>query len=259
MHFQSRGIYGRVCHLQPARWTADDWIVIGEDPDGDGIGTPLLGGKKPDVGRSWPIEIPQTSDEFDRKKLGLQWQWHAHEQAAWYSLTARRGWMRLYATACPSEEGNLHYAGNLLLQKVAEEEPMVTTCLEAHFVSEGDRAGLVMHGNSYTFIALERVGEANRVRIYSGKGDKFPNRPQVEADVAVDSNRIFLRVKLHADSSCSYAYSLDGEHFVSLGGSYPVAPGVWIGAKTGIFCLSPQVVGSEGYADFDFVHVEHQK
>ena len=40
IHFQSKGIYGRITHLQPARWTKDNWIVIGEDPDGDGIGAP---------------------------------------------------------------------------------------------------------------------------------------------------------------------------------------------------------------------------
>ncbi|MBR5464526.1 MAG: glycoside hydrolase 43 family protein [Alistipes sp.] len=259
IHFQSKGIYGRVCHLQPACWGADDWIVIGEDPDGDGVGTPLLGGRKPDVGKSYPIAIPQTSDEFAAKKLGRQWQWHAYEQSAWYSLRARKGWMRLYAASCPSEEGNLHFAGNLLLQKIAEPTPMVTTCLESHFTVEGERAGLVMHGNPYTFIALERCEEGNRVRLYSGKSDKYPNRPQVEAEQCVASDRIWLRLYLDEDAYCRFAYSLDGEHFQAIGGRYAVAPGVWIGAKVGIFCLSPNVVSSSAYADFDFVQIERQQ
>lgn len=259
LHFQSRGIYGRVCHLQPARWTEDDWVVMGEDSDGDGTGTPVLGGKKPDVGRVWPVEIPQTSDEFDHKTLGLQWQWHAHEQKDWYSLTARRGWMRLYAVPCPSEEGNLHYAGNLLLQKVAEPTPMVTTCLEPNFQCEGERAGLVMHGNPYTFLCVERCAAGNRVRVYSGKGDKFPNRPHVEAEQSVAEQRIWLRLYLDGDGMCRYAFSRDGENFTPIGDRYAVAPGVWIGAKVGIFSLSPNVVAGGGYADFDFLRIACQK
>ena len=259
LHFQSRGIYGRVCHLQPARWTEDDWVVMGEDSDGDGTGTPVLGAKKPDVGRVWPVEIPQTSDEFDHKTLGLQWQWHAHEQKDWYSLTARRGWMRLYAVPCPSEEGNLHYAGNLLLQKVAEPTPMVTTCLEPNFQCEGERAGLVMHGNPYTFLCVERCAAGNRVRVYSGKGDKFPNRPRVEAEQSVAEQRIWLRLYLDGDGMCRYAFSRDGENFTPIGDRYAVAPGVWIGAKVGIFSLSPNVVAGGGYADFDFLQIACQK
>ena len=42
LHFQDRGAYGRVVHLQPMAWR-DDWPVIGEDRDGDGRGEPVRG------------------------------------------------------------------------------------------------------------------------------------------------------------------------------------------------------------------------
>ena len=51
IHFQDKGAYGRVVHLQPMRWIAD-WPVIGTDPDGDGTGEPVLTYKKPNVGRT---------------------------------------------------------------------------------------------------------------------------------------------------------------------------------------------------------------
>lgn len=79
MHFQDKGAYSRVVHLQPMRWIAD-WPGIGTDPDGDGIGEPVLTYKKPNVGRSWPpvtTVTPPDSDEFAGNGLGLQWQWHA--------------------------------------------------------------------------------------------------------------------------------------------------------------------------------------
>ena len=35
VHFQDRGAYGRVVHLQPMSWL-NEWPVIGDDRDGDG-------------------------------------------------------------------------------------------------------------------------------------------------------------------------------------------------------------------------------
>ena len=37
LHFQDKHAYGRVVHLQPAKWV-NDWLVIGDDKDGDGCG-----------------------------------------------------------------------------------------------------------------------------------------------------------------------------------------------------------------------------
>jgi len=51
IHFQDRGAYGRIVHLQPMRWL-NDWPVIGIDKDGDGKGEPVAVYKKPNVGGS---------------------------------------------------------------------------------------------------------------------------------------------------------------------------------------------------------------
>ena len=80
VHFQDRGAHGRVVHLQPLKWI-NDWPVIGIDVDGDGKGEPVAKHRKPDVGREYPLRVPQTSDEFAGIKLGLQWQWHANPSA----------------------------------------------------------------------------------------------------------------------------------------------------------------------------------
>lgn len=40
LHFQDKHAYGRVVHLQPAKWV-NDWLVIGDDKDGDGCGDPV--------------------------------------------------------------------------------------------------------------------------------------------------------------------------------------------------------------------------
>ena len=47
IHFQDKGAYGRIVHLQPMVWGADGWPVIGEDPDGNGVGQPVAKWKSP--------------------------------------------------------------------------------------------------------------------------------------------------------------------------------------------------------------------
>ena len=53
IHFQDKGIFGRVVHLQPMKWEKD-WPLIATDNDGDGIGEPVIKFKKPNVGKSFP-------------------------------------------------------------------------------------------------------------------------------------------------------------------------------------------------------------
>jgi len=101
IHFQDRRAYGRIVHLQPVKWI-DDWPVIGNDADGDGKGEPVIRHRKPNVGREYPVQAPQTSDEFAQNKLGLQWQWHANPLDDWLSLATRRGWLRLKAVSRPA-------------------------------------------------------------------------------------------------------------------------------------------------------------
>src|SRR5688500_7631940 len=63
LHFQDKGAYGRIVHLQPVHWVKD-WPVIGVDKDSDGKGEPVLSYKKPNVGKVYPVQTPAESDEF---------------------------------------------------------------------------------------------------------------------------------------------------------------------------------------------------
>ncbi|MEX2336445.1 MAG: glycoside hydrolase 43 family protein, partial [Fulvivirga sp.] len=48
IHFQDKGAYGRIVHLQPMEWK-NGWPTMGEDPDGDGTRQPVMTHKKPDT------------------------------------------------------------------------------------------------------------------------------------------------------------------------------------------------------------------
>lgn len=266
VHFQDKGAYGRVTHLQPAEWK-DGWPVIGDDPDGDGCGTPVLSHRKPNVGKSWPTAAPQTSDEFDSPVLGLQWQWQAAARPAWYSLSATPGQIRLYAEPCPSEQGNLYYAGNLLLQKLPAPEFTATAKLETNLTDTGERAGLIVMGNAYSYIALCRTETGNRIALYEGRYDRLAVVPEEIASIPVHGNTVWFRVQVNGTIpaatddprdprtpvvSCVYSYSTDGVTYTDFRHTSVVSPGGWIGAKVGIFSSSPNIVPGKGYADFDY-------
>ena len=55
VHFQDKGAYGRVVHLQPMTWV-DDWPVIGTDGNRNGCGNPVLTYAKPAVGGNGTID-----------------------------------------------------------------------------------------------------------------------------------------------------------------------------------------------------------
>ena len=146
VHFQEYLPYGRIVHLQPVKWV-DDWPVMGEDLAGHGKGQPVLTHRKPDVGRAYPIAVPQTSDEFDGPKLGLQWQWFANYRDDWISLTDRPGFLSMAAVAA-DEPAPLSDHPNLLLQKFPAEQFVVTTRIDAGRLEDGDRVGLAVAGRA---------------------------------------------------------------------------------------------------------------
>ncbi len=263
IHFQDKDAYGRIAHLQPAKWTDDDWIVIGDDADGDGCGVPVVSSHtKPNVGNKSSkskIVTPQTTDEFDAKSLGLQWQWHGGAKEGWYSLDAKKGSMRLYPVAAPSDYGNLYYVPNLMLQKLPAPSFTVTAKLDASALEAGERAGLVMMGRTHSYMAVERRDGALKLVLYNGRFNNCGFPPREDKIIDVSSSTLYLKVNVSADQKCYYSYSEDGKSFEKVDVEYDVSKGVWIGGKVGLFCINPNVMNGEGYVDFDYFRVEECK
>jgi hypothetical protein len=59
---------------------------------------------------------------------------------------------------------------------------------------------------------------------------------------------VFLRVTV-SDGLCFFDFSSDGREFESLGEPFTVKPGVWIGAKVGLFATGSR----HGHADYNWV------
>jgi len=251
LHFQDRGAYGRIVHLQPMRWL-NDWPVIGVDDDGDGKGEPVANYKKPGVGRQYEIVVPETSDEFHGNKPGSQWQWHANSRDQWFSLTERRSWLRLSSVSTPENSRNLWSVPNLLLQKLPAPNFTVTTAVDGSHLLEGERSGLLMMGRDYSYIAITRSPSGLRI-IRVTCIDAAKETVETHA-AAVDMNAkwVFLRISLTDDGVCGFSYSSDGKKFELLGNKFVARQGVWIGAKVGLFSLGRAGTTTHGYADYDW-------
>jgi hypothetical protein len=128
----------------------DGWPVIGVDPDGDGIGEPVLTFRKPKTARPSPVAWPQTDDDFDGPlSLG---QWNSNPTDDWLSLAARPG--RLKSV---SGSANLYETGALLSQKPPADSFTATTRLEIKPVRVGEQAGLALFGYDYGWIGLRNT------------------------------------------------------------------------------------------------------
>jgi beta-xylosidase len=257
LHFQDKGAYGRVVHLQPMKWN-NDWPVIGLDKNRDGKGEPVLIYKKPNVGKSYPIETPVQSDEFDESTLGMQWQWMANPQSNWFYLNAANKSLRLYALKIPDSANNLWDVPNVLLQKFPADEFMITTKMnfQPNEKSENEKAGLTIMGLSYSSLYLKNM-KGKIFLVYGICKDAFKGIKESEQVISeVKNGIIYLRVKVSGNAECQYSYSFDGKVFTNINEKFTAGKGRWIGAKAGIFCVGESETNDSGYADFDWFRVE---
>ncbi|TGE25837.1 glycosyl hydrolase 43 family protein [Hymenobacter aquaticus] len=257
MHFQDQGPYGRVVHLQPMTWK-NDWPVIGNDPDGDGKGEPVLTFRKPATkGKPAALATPATSDEFDGRELGLQWQWHANPQVGWSFLTGT-GALRLYSVPVPPDYKSLWQVPNLLLQKLPAEVFTATTKLTFTPRFEGEKTGLVMMGLDYACLSVTNEGGKLQLRQATcqnaDKGTAETAGPVV-AEVPA-RQPVYLRVAVAAGAKCQFSYSLDGQRYTPVGPVFQAREGKWIGAKVGLFCTRASKTNDAGAADFDWFRIE---
>ena len=254
IHFQDQFAYGRVVHLQPMKWQ-NDWPVIGTDVDNDGIGEPVMVYKKPNVGKkSFPVETPPESDEFNNPKLGLQWQWHANPQITW-GLPTAMGYYNLSCIPTPKDYNNLFDVPNLLLQKLPANEFTATTKITFNSRFDGEYTGLVIMGLDYSFLCLKQEdGKLFLSQKTALKADKKGIESESKR-IAIKDKTIYLQVKVKAGGICNFFYSEDGQKFNPVGDSFIAREGKWIGAKIGFLALREGIINDAGNVAIDWFRI----
>lgn len=285
LHFQDKHAYGRVVHLQPAKWV-NDWLVIGDDKDGDGCGDPVATWKKPNLPSSGDFQ-PLESDEFNSTELGLQWQFEGPYSHYWYFCDANKSKLRLYGIEQPEGFKNLSDMQNTLLQKFPTENFTATTKVKfipnPSYKQKGETAGVIIKGQDYAAVKFVTTADGcvmqyvTCVDAMKGKGEKViaeipmpltPMEKPYTQKYAVDdipqprlaTPDVYVRVKVKSSGTgnsikahAQFAYSLDGKKYTDLGTPFEVKEGKWIGAKLGYFNCRPEVKNDAAFLDVDFI------
>lgn len=245
-HFQDKRAYGRVLHLQPMRWE-DGWPLIGEPSGKPGpdhpVGQPVLEHAKPVAGDG-ARRTPATSDDFDGKVLGPQWQWAANPDARWYALDAHPGHLRLFAQpALP-----VRSLPSVLTQKFPAPVFGVTAKLELRAQCDGDQVGIGTMGLASHWFGLRRVGGKPRVVLVRCAQD---GRCAEALGEELPGFTAHLRMHVTDGARVAFWYSADGLRYTQIGAPFDASMGRWVGAQLGLFAIG--AAGS--FADIDYLRI----
>ncbi|KAA5827989.1 glycosyl hydrolase 43 family protein [Algibacter amylolyticus] len=256
-HFQDLEAYGRIIHLQPMRWK-NDWPVMGKDFDGNGVGEPVKTHKKPNVGKTYPIETPAETDNFDGNDIGLQWQWNANSDVVWHAKFSHKDYLRLFSIIVPEDAPNLWMVPNLLLQKFPA--PSFTTSTKITLVPEGatsgKTAGLIIMGMDYATLSISVDEQGYFIKQTEAIGAIKGVEEQINAKERLKTNTAYFRVEVSApDAMCQFSYSENGKNYKKIGKPFKAKQGKWVGAKVGLFSVSTKDAKRYGYADVDYFRI----
>lgn len=245
--FRDFGAVGRIPYLVPVKWR-DGWPELGTN------------GKVPDT-----LDLPAakglipgivSSDEFTRKKtdaaLPLAWQWNHNPDNSLWSVTQRKGFLRLTTGRIDT---SFLSARNSLTQRTIGPVCTGATLLDVSNMKDGDFAGLGLLQNKYGLAGV-KVNGSNKyiVMINAGSGS-----PEEVATLPLNQKTIYLKAACDftdKKDTANFYYSLDGNNWILLGTPLKMAYTIphFMGYRFALFNYATKQTG--GYADFDYFHIE---
>jgi len=236
--FQDHGAVGRIPVLVPMIWQ-DGWPILGEN------------GKVPKE-LPYPSEPVLTSDliisdEFEAKKLPLQWQWNHNPDNDNWSLTDRSGWLRLTTGDVMK---HLFAARNTLTQRTFGPKCSGSMLVDVSNMKDGDYAGLAALQDFYGFVGVKKVGNEKFIvqQMHSREEELIPlAQEEVYFKVAFDFE--------DAIDEARFYFSLCGKVWIQIGGVLKMEYRLthFTGYRFALFNFATKEAG--GYVDFDWFRV----
>ena len=237
IHFQDLDAYGRVCHLQPARWI-NDWPICGNIKDEALCGSPyteceyLL-----DIKSNYKIV---SCDDFKGNKLSLMWQTPANKKSNFYSLEdgLKLNCIKTYDEAIDS----LNLTPNVFLTKILYKSFNVKAKAILDLKCNGDETGLCMMGNKYSYICIKNINGINHIQIKTGE---FNKKDEVIYDEIYNEKEVIFNLKYKYPNI--YQLGINNKFFNF---KFEAFKGRWIGAKYGIYAKGIENKGSSLFKYF---------
>ncbi|MBR1489547.1 MAG: family 43 glycosylhydrolase [Bacteroidales bacterium] len=215
LHFQDKGAYGRIVHLQPMAWQADGWPMIGVDPDGDGVGQPVAeyrfldsasgsarnDKRVPSVSNDKrnvsvqndkrsiviPSEVEESESPYKPYGIDLAWQYPAIPSPYWHYALPEGG-VRLYSVEQKWPYRSLWDCPNFLAQKFPAERFTVRARLSfrpnPQLKEKGEQAGFAVMGNDYAGLRLTDTEAGAKLEYVQCPGAS-KGQPETATELAV--------------------------------------------------------------------------
>ncbi len=234
---------GRVTALSPVTWK-DDWPYFGLP--GNLTRTPRTW-IKPNTGfSSEPTATFDRDDNFDGPGLKNVWQWNHFPDDKKWSLTERKGYLRLHSLPANS----FWHARNTLTQRGIGPESFATTEIDVSRLKDGDIAGLALLNLPYAWLGIVKGPLGHKLQFYD-------QQQQKRIDIKTDQTTIWLRAYCNFDTDTGrLSYSFDGKTFTKIGGDIilPYQLKTFQGVRYALFNFNTRGV-TGGAADFNFFEV----
>lgn len=245
--FRDYGAVGRIPYWVPVKWD-NGWPVLG------------VNGKVPET-LDLPVNqslIPGIvdSDEFTRKKvepaLPLVWQWNHNPDNKLWSVTERKGFLRLKTDRI---EKDFLQAKNTLTQRTIGPVSSGITSLDVSKMKDGDFAGLTLLQKDYGQLGVRVEGNEKYIVYINASG----GIPKEEEKIKLSRNTVYFKVECdfrEKKDTAVFYFSSDGKNWKSVGNPLQMKYKLphFMGYRFGLFNYATKAAG--GYADFDFFRIE---
>lgn len=251
--FQDRGGVGRVLTLMPCTWK-DGWPMLGDE---NGkiptvMGKPLAGFSDGEI---------VSSDDFDSERMNIDWQWNHNPVNEAWSLTERKGWLRLKTSRVTD---NLYLAPNTLTQRMEGPECSGIVKMDISHMKDGDIAGFSAFNGDAGVVKIVKDGKKVFVVADSQNVELTDKEKRVTKDDVTESYRqqlrkqkeIYFRIDanfLPGKDVADFYYSTDGKDWVKVLEGYKMIfdyRRFFMGSKFAIFNYATKKAG--GYVDIDW-------
>ncbi|RYE34265.1 MAG: glycosyl hydrolase 43 family protein [Sphingobacteriaceae bacterium] len=245
--FRDYGAVGRVPYLVPVKWE-DGWPVIGVNGKvPETLDLPVSKGLNPGI---------VASDEFTRKPgepaLPLAWQWNHNPDNRLWSVTARKGYLRLTTGRLDT---NFLMARNSLTQRTIGPVCTGSVSLDVSHMKDGDFAGLGLLQKNYGQIGVKINGSSKTIVMINASTGK----PEEVQTIPLTQKTVYLKAECNfADKkdTAVFLYSFDSKTWTKIGTPLRMAYTIpqFIGYRFALFNYAKKMLG--GYADFNYYHIE---
>jgi beta-xylosidase len=199
-----------------------------------------------------------NSDDFTREKgdtvLPLVWQWNHNPDNRLWSLTERKGFLRLKTGRIDT---SFFQARNTLTQRTIGPVCTGTISLDISNMKDGDFAGLALLQKNYGLVGVKVTGSTKSIVMVNASTGK----EEIAASVPLDQSVVFLKAACDFTDKkdrADFYYSLDGKSWTPVGTQLKMAYTIpqFIGYRFALFNYATRMVG--GIADFDYFNISQE-